>query len=87
MASPRLIVAIFMEKSTNQLIALRDQAFTASTTGQGVLVRSQVNGSSFEFAVPSVLTPLEIAEYAQLALDHKAAGITRPASRTTARFF
>jgi len=80
-----------MTRDVAELRALRDGAFTlaANTTGQGTLVSSSVNGSSFSFSLPNLatLSPLALMTLAQLALDHKAVGFCRPVTKTTVRFF
>lgn len=80
-----------MTRDVAELRALRDGAFNlaANINGQGTLVSSSVNGSSFSFSLPNAatLSPLNVMMLAQLALDHKAAGFCRPTTRTTVRFF
>jgi hypothetical protein len=86
MRSNRLIVAIFMERDVAELRSIRDGNFTSTLNGNGLLVSSSVNGSAFSFAVPTMLSPLEVAQFAQLAIDHKANCWQGPTSRTTVRF-
>jgi hypothetical protein len=81
------MLQVFLTRGVNELTALRDAQFTQTISGNGTLIRSAVNGSSFEFAVGSALTSSEIVQFAQIALNHKAAGITSPVRRTTARFY
>ena len=85
-ASPRLVLEVFMELGENELRELRNGAFSEATTGSGTIVQSSVNGSSFTFSAPSFLSKMEIIQFAQLALKYKTLGITSPLSRTTASF-
>lgn len=80
------MLRVFLARGVNELTALRDGAFTEATGSGGTLIRSTVNGSSFEFSVGSMLSKTEIIQFAQLALDHKSAGFSAPLGRTTARF-
>jgi len=76
-----------MRRTEAELTKLVDSSFTSISQGSGTLIKSTVNGSSFEFAVPSMLSPMEIAGFALQALDHKQNGITAPITRTSARFY
>lgn len=86
----RLIIEAMLLRDIAELRAIRDGAFTvaANTTGQGSLIASTVNGSSFQFSVPghSTLSPMQVLSAVQLAIDHKMAGFCRPATKTTVRF-
>jgi hypothetical protein len=86
----RLMVEAMMTRDLAELTVLRDGAFdlAASKTGQGTLVSSSINGSSFSFSLPgaATLTPLQVVMLAQTAIDHKRAGFCRPTTKTTVRF-
>jgi hypothetical protein len=84
MENPALTLRLFMTLGVNELTTLRDSAFADMKKGVGSLVRSSVNGSSFEFA--QAMSPQEIAQFAQLAIEYKAAGLTRGVTRTVAAF-
>jgi predicted Zn-dependent protease len=86
MRAARLILSIFLSRSTEELYVLRDGKFEMITQGQGMMISSAVNGSQFSFYALSMLSPLEVAQMAQLAIDHKEAGWCRPTTRTTVRF-
>jgi hypothetical protein len=86
MRAHRLILSLFLSRSTDELYALRDGKFDSTTQGQGVMISSAVNGSAFSFYAATALSPLEIAQFAQLAIDHKEKGWCRPQTRTTVRF-
>jgi hypothetical protein len=87
MRSPRLIVSLFMRRDVHELRALVDGNFDTVKSGAGMMVSSSVNGSAFSFYAPTMLSPLEVAQFALMALDHKEAGWCGPTDRTTARFF
>jgi len=80
------MLQVFLSRGVNELTAMRDGAFKDATEGGGTVIRSTVNGSSFEFAPGSMLTRGEIVQFAQLALNHKAKGLTAPMGSTTATF-
>jgi hypothetical protein len=86
----RLIVGVLMERDIAELRMLRDGAFTVAvpTNGQGTLISSSIDGQSFTFSLPgqATLTPLQVAMYAQLAIDNKQAGLCRPVTQTRAFF-
>lgn len=88
--TPRLLLNAFLSRDVAELRSIRDNAFTmsANTNGQGTLIASTVNGSSFTFSAPGLatLTPIQIMSLAQQALDMKAACLTRPVTRTRAWF-
>jgi hypothetical protein len=86
MRAARLILSIFLSRSTEELYSLRDGKFDMVAAGQGMMINSSVNGSAFAFYAASMLSPLEVAQMAQLAIDHKEAGWCRPTTRTTVRF-
>ena len=82
----RIILKDFLSRSTEELYVLRDGRFDLSVGGQGVLIGSTVNGSSFTFGIGTTLSALDIQMYAQTAIEHKERGICAPVTRTTARF-
>jgi hypothetical protein len=82
----RIILKVFLSRSTEELYELRDGRFDLSVGGQGVLIGSTVNGSSFTFGIGTTLSALDIQMYAQTAIEHKERGICAPVTRTTARF-
>ena len=82
----RIILKVFLSRSTEELYELRDGRFDLSIGGQGVLIGSTVNGSSFTFGIGTTLSALDIQMYAQTAIEHKERGICAPVTRTTARF-
>jgi hypothetical protein len=88
--STRMIVALLMERDVAELRLLRDGAFTLATNaqGQGVLTASSLDGQSFSFSLPgtATLSPLQIATFAQMAIEFKTAGLCSPPSRTRAFF-
>jgi hypothetical protein len=86
MMSARLILSLFIERDIGELRAIRDGQFTAVQQGQGMMISSSVNGSDFSFFAASMLSPLQVAQYAQLAIDHKANCWQRPTTKTTVRF-
>lgn len=86
MRAARLILSIFLSRSTEELYNLRDGKFDMIAQGQGMMISSSVNGSQFSFFAQTMLSPLEVAQMAQLAIDHKEAGWCRPTTRTTVRF-
>jgi hypothetical protein len=86
MRAARLILSLFLSRSTDELYALRDGKFDMIAQGQGMMISSSVNGSQFAFYAQTMLSPLEVAQMAQLAIDHKEAGWCRPTTRTTVRF-
>lgn len=86
MRASRLILSIFLSRSTEELYSIRDGKFDLVVQGQGMMISSAVNGSQFSFYAASMLSPLEVAQMAQLAIDHKEAGWCRPTTRTTVRF-
>jgi hypothetical protein len=79
-------LSIFLSRSNEELYALRDGKYQAIAQGQGMMISSAVNGSQFSFYAQSMMSPLEVAQMAQLALDHREAGWCRPTTRTTVRF-
>lgn len=85
-AAPQVILSVFLQLDVAALRALRDSQFDVVQSGTGVLVSSSVNGSSFNFSVPSSLNPMQILTFAQLALDYKARGLCSPVTRTQALF-
>jgi len=85
-AAPQVILSVFLQLDVAALRALRDSQFDLVQAGSGVLVSSSVNGSSFQFSVPSNLNPMQILTFAQLALDYKARGLCSPVTRTQAIF-
>ena len=85
-AAPQVILSVFLQLDVAALRALRDSQFDVVQSGAGVLVSSSVNGSSFNFSVPSSLNPMQILTFAQLALDYKARGLCAPITRTQAIF-
>jgi hypothetical protein len=86
MRASRLILSIFLSRSTEELYEIRNGKFEAIQQGTGMLISSSVNGSQFSFYAQGMLSPLEVAQFAQLAIDHKEAGWCRPTTRTTVRF-
>ena len=88
--TPRLLLNAFMSRDVAELRSIRDNAFTlsANANGQGTLIASTVNGSSFTFSAPGLatLTPIQVMSLAQQALDLKANCLTRPVTRTRAWF-
>lgn len=85
----RLLVEVLLTRDMAELRTIREGAFTLATNkGQGTLLSSSVNGSSFSFSLPgaATLTPLQLSAIAQLAIDHKLAGFCRPTTKTTVRF-
>jgi hypothetical protein len=86
MRAARLILSLFLSRSTEELYTLRDGKFDMVTQGQGMMISSSVNGSQFAFYAQTMLSPLEVAQMAQLAIDHREAGWCRPTTRTTVRF-
>ena len=82
----RIILKVFLSRSTEELYELRDGRFDLSVGGQGVLIGSTVNGSSFTFGIGTILSALDIQMYAQTAIEHKERGFCAPVTRTTARF-
>jgi hypothetical protein len=82
----RIILKVFLSRSTEELYELRDGRFDLSVGGQGVLIGSTVNGSSFTFGIGTTLSALDIQMYAQTAIEHKERGFCAPVTRTTARF-
>ena len=86
MQSARLIISLFLSRSNEELYAIRDGKFDATMQSHGTMISSSVNGSAFTFFAQTALSPLEIAQYAQLAIDHKEKGWCKPQTRTTVRF-
>jgi hypothetical protein len=85
-ANPQLL-RIFMTMDVGALRALRDNAFDITTSGDGVLINSSVNGTAFTLDWQnSKLSPKDVVVLAQMALDAKARGFTRPITRTKALF-
>lgn len=82
----RIILKVFLSRSLDELYEMRDGRFDLSITGQGVLIGSTVNGSSFNFGIGTALSALDVQMYAQTAIEYKEAGICAPVTRTTARF-
>lgn len=82
----RIILKVFLSRSTEELYELRDGRFDLSIGGQGTLIGSTVNGSSFTFGIGTTLSALDIQMYAQTAIEHKERGFCTPVTRTTARF-
>lgn len=81
-----VVLNVFLQQDVASLRALRDSAFDAVSSGDGTLVSSSVNGSSFTFSIPSMLSKVQVLAMAQMALDYKARGICRPVTRTQALF-
>lgn len=79
------VLQLFIQRDVLELRALRDTQFESAMALGGTLVKSTVNGSSFEIQLDSALSPIEIANLAQLALDYKMKGICRPMQRTIMR--
>jgi hypothetical protein len=85
-APTQVILNLFLQQDIALLRSLRDEAFDAVSGGEGTLVSSSVNGSSFTFSVPSSLSKMQVMTFAQMALDHRARNICRPVTRTQALF-
>lgn len=75
-----------MQRSIDELQMLQDAKFDLSSSGQGMLISSTVNGSAFQFGIATALSALDVVQYAQTALEYKQAGICAPITRTTVRF-
>jgi len=86
MRAARLIISLFLSRSLEELYAMRDGKFDLVAQGQGMMISSSVNGSAFSFFAATALSPLEVAQFTQLAIDHKEAGWCGPTTRTTVRF-
>lgn len=84
--SGSILLQIFLEMDEGALVAMRNGQFESTVTGAGTLIRTTVNGSSFEYHPPSTMNATQVATFAQLALNYKAARVRRPITRTTARF-
>lgn len=82
----RIILKVFLSRSTEELYELRDGRFELTIGGQGSLIGSTVNGSSFTFGIGTSLSALDVQTFAQTAIEYKEAGICAPVTRTTARF-
>ena len=82
----RIILKVFISRSIEELYELRDGRFDLSVGGQGSLIGSTVNGSSFTFGIGTSLSALDVQTFAQTAIEYKEAGICAPVTRTTARF-
>lgn len=80
------ILNVFIRLDVVQLREIQKSNFDLTVTGQGGLIKSTVNGNTFEFHAPDLMSSQEIMIYADLALSHKMKGICRPITRTTARF-
>jgi hypothetical protein len=80
------ILNTFIRLDVVQLREIQKNNFNLTITGQGGLIKSTVNGNTFEFHAPDLMSSQEIVIYAELALNHKMKGICRPITRTTARF-
>jgi hypothetical protein len=85
-APTQVILNLFLQQDIALLRSLRDAAFDAVSGGEGTLVSSSVNGSSFTFSVPSSLSKMQVMTFAQMALDHRARNICRAVTRTQAMF-
>lgn len=76
-----------MNQDVATLRSIRDNAFDLTTSTDGMLINSSVNGTSFTLDLHnSKLTPKEVVVLAQMALDAKARGFFRPITRTIALF-
>jgi hypothetical protein len=82
----RIILKVFISRSIEELYELRDGRFELTIGGQGSLIGSTVNGSSFTFGIGTSLSALDVQTFAQTAIEYKEAGICAPVTRTTARF-
>ena len=80
------ILNVFLAQDIALLRNLRDSAFDAVSAGEGTLVSSTVNGSSFSFSVPSSMSKMQVMATAQMALDYRARNICRAVTRTQALF-
>jgi hypothetical protein len=85
-AATSVILNVFLQQDVALLRNLRDSTFDAVSAGEGTLISSTVNGSSFSFSAPGMLSKLQILAMAQLALDYRAKNICRPVTRTQAMF-
>jgi hypothetical protein len=83
--TPQLL-RVFLQQDVNKLREIRDAAFEITKSGEGILVNSSVNGTAFTLEFGSKLTPKEVVTLAQMALDAKMRGITRPITRSIAIF-
>lgn len=85
-ANPQLL-RIFMDQDVATLRSIRDTAFDLTISSDGTLVNSSVNGTAFTLAFSETkLTPKEVVVLAQMALDAKARGFSRPITRSIALF-
>lgn len=82
----RIILKVFISRSIEELYELRDGRFELTIGGQGSLIGSTVNGSSFTFGIGTSLSALDVQTFAQTAIEYKEAGICAPITRTTVRF-
>ncbi len=80
------ILNVFLAQDIALVRNLRDNAFDAVSSSEGMLVSSTVNGSSFSFSVPSSLSKMQVMAMAQMALDYRARNICRAVTRTQALF-
>lgn len=80
------LLNVFLAQDIALLRNLRDSAFDAVSAGEGTLVSSTVNGSSFSFSVPSSMSKMQVMTMAQMALDYRARNICRAVTRTQALF-
>jgi len=76
----RLLLQVFL---TRDVVASK---FDLVLAGKSSLVSSSIDGAAFQFNVGGTLSPLDVVMLAQLALNHKAAGINGPVRRTQAFF-
>ena len=76
-----------MDQDVATLRQIRDNAFDMTSSGDGVLINSSVNGTAFTLDWQhSKLSPKDVVVLAQMALDAKARGFCRPITRTKALF-
>lgn len=83
--TPQLL-RIFLQQDVGTLRGIRDAAFDMTTSSDGILVNSSVNGTAFTIEFGSKMTPKEVLVLAQMALDAKARGFQRPITRTIGLF-
>lgn len=86
MANHVATLNVFLNRTLAELRQIRDGNFDTMTSSEGAVVSSSVNGSSFQFSLNGLMSPAEIIEFCQYAIDYKMRGICRPITRTAARF-
>jgi len=80
------LLPVFIARDMAELRALRDAQFEIVAAGDGSLVSSSVNGTTFNFRTDSMLTPAQLMTLCQMAIDHKIRGLTTPVRRAVAFF-